>query len=415
MTVKYEYLVDGTAFTAAEYNTRFSQVFYEVNELPSDSASLGAFRHDHLPCLVGPAGHSESVLSVADGFTSKLELAFREGDTSCVEITAYGDFGTTGELANEIVSCMTGADFPSFQLGHDRADRVGAVLLMGNFLVREWLLQSGTTAYGALNEDALAVQAAFRLEYTSGGIPGQTVILERSVRALSPRLSISLDAATSVLIASGFRTDPSSYAKTQSTFDDSSSAHYCKIEFFDGDDAAVDIQEDFPSLDGADTLWALLNTDDEDDLVFAVITPTSFSDAAPTPVPGTDVKGVRLDKAATLARYEAGDKNAIVAQADDVPNGGLGAWDSMDDEWAWSITAASKYSGGAPLYLDSQTEQDLVLRSVLLPDDLPAGASLDKVTIVALQVGSLAEEGKYKVLVTKGNVTALPLHVRLMT
>ena len=73
MTVKYEFLVDGTKFAAVEYNTRFEPVFSWINSLTPESLSLGAFRQEHLPCLVGPAGVGEGKLTADwDGSSSTL-------------------------------------------------------------------------------------------------------------------------------------------------------------------------------------------------------------------------------------------------------------------------------------------------------------------------------------------------------
>ena len=52
MTIKYDYLGDGTAFEAAEFNTRFSVVYEGINSLCLDDLSLGAFRYNHLPMLI---------------------------------------------------------------------------------------------------------------------------------------------------------------------------------------------------------------------------------------------------------------------------------------------------------------------------------------------------------------------------
>lgn len=398
MTIKFNLLEDGTSFTAEEYNTRFEEVFTGLNALHPESVGLGAFRHNHLPSFVGPAGYTESALSVASGMRNRVNNSFDEGDTTCITITAITSIDMARD-ADDILSCMTASDFPSFQVGHEYADRVGAVLLMGNFLVREWKLQTGTTSYRDLNEDCLAVQAAFKLEYVNTSGATVTTILDRSIRALSPRLTVSKE-----ILSAGIKAgdDTTVLASTDSNFADSAVAgSYARITLTE-DGAAIDLETRYPSL------WASLNsTDDDDDLIFSWATypygPVNF----PT-VASEFSSGCRVDKSATLALHTAGTENVIKIQEADV----RAIWVSVTPTTLWLLLEPK--TAGAPMYLDTQTEQDFVLRSVLLPEDLDGG-TLQKVTIVANQHGSMVEEGKYKVLVTKGIVTALPLHVKRET
>ena len=405
MTIKFNLLEDGASFTAEEYNTRFEEVFTGLNALHPESVGLGAFRHNHLPSFVGPAGYTESALSVASGMRNRVNNSFDEGDTSCITITAITSTVADGMSgADEILSCMTASDFPSFQVGHEYADRVGAVLLMGNFLVREWKLQTGTTSYTDLNEDCLAVQAAFKLEYVSTSGATLTKTLERSVRALSPRLTIS-----KAIMSSGIKAgdDSTVLASTDSNFDDNAVAgSYARITLTESG-AAIDLETRYPSL------WTSLNsTDDDDDLIFSWAEGFGPEGSTTFPSHGSFSTGLRVDKSATVALHAAGTKNVIKIQADDVPDDSLTDWNSLAASGLWLIVEPK--TAGAPMYLDTQTEQDFVLRSVLLPEDLDGG-TLQKVTIVANQDGSMVEEGKYKVLVTKGIVTALPLHVKRET
>jgi|TARA_A100001391_G_scaffold181015_1_gene146760 hypothetical protein len=405
MTIKFNLLEDGTSFTAEEYNIRFQEVFTGLNAIRPDSVGLGAFRHNHLPSFVGPARYAESELSVTAGMRNRVDKGFDAGETSCITITAVSGTASDGMGdTDDILSCMTAADFPSFRIGHEYPDRVGAVLLMGNFLVREWKLQTGTTSYTDLNEDCLAVQAAFKLEYVNTSGATVTKILERSIRALSPRLSISKEIMSSGIKAGD---DSTVLASTDGDFDDNAVAgSYARITLAESS-AAIDLETRYPAL------WTALNsTDDDDDLIFSWA--EGFGPAGTTTFPsvGEFSTGLRVDKSATLALHAAGTKNVIKIQADDVPDDSLTAWNSVSASSLWLIVEPK--TAGAPMYQDTRTEQDLVLRSVLLPEDLDGG-TLQKVTIVANQVGSMVEEGKFKVLVTKGIVTALPLHVKRET
>jgi hypothetical protein len=404
MTIKYPYLEDGTPLKAAELNTRFGQVFEGLNLLHPESVGLGAFRHNHLPCLVGPADYSEDELSVADGFTSRTELSFNPAEVDCVVITSEKATTLNWAGADTIISCMTGSDFPSFQVGHQHADEVGAVVLLGNFHIEHWLLAdpAKTTSYRDLNEDTLAVQAAFKLHYTTSAGASATLILERSQRALSPRLSVSKEALASPQVAlSGGIYE----ASTNAEFDNQTHAETRKITIIDDASAAIDIETLYPDL------WTVLNsTDDDDDLVF------SFSGiVGPTLIPLAEIftSGVLVDKAETLALHAAGTKNVIKAQLTDVPDDNLPDWDGVANTTAWTIVQLT--GAGAPMYSDKETEQDLVMRSVLFSDDLPDRATLNQVSIVATQEGAMVGDGKYKVVTNKANLTALPLHVKRET
>lgn len=364
MTIKFNLLEDGTSFTAEEYNIRFQEVFTGLNAIRPDSVGLGAFRHNHLPSLVGPARHTESELSVAGGMRNRVNNSFSEGETSCITITAVSGAASDGMGdTDDILSCMTAADFPSFRIGHEYSDRVGAVLLMGNFLVREWKLQTGTTSYTDLNEDCLAVQAAFKLEYVNTSGATVTKILERSIRALSPRLSISKG-----IMSSGIKAgeDSTVLASTDGDFDDNAVAgSYARITLTESS-AAIDLETRYPAL------WTVLNsTDDDDDLIFSWA--EDSGPAGTTTFPGVEdfSTGLRVDKSATLALHAAGTKNVIKIQADDVPDDSLTAWNSVSASSQWLIVEPK--TAGAPMYQDTQTEQDLVLRSVLLPEDLDGG------------------------------------------
>ena len=59
MAIKYPYLGDGSPFNAESLNVRFDSLMGPasgVNAIGSPEVSRGAFRHNHLPSLVGHAG-----------------------------------------------------------------------------------------------------------------------------------------------------------------------------------------------------------------------------------------------------------------------------------------------------------------------------------------------------------------------
>ena len=467
MTVKYEYLVDGTKFAAVEYNTRFEPVFSWINSLTPESLSLGAFRQEHLPCLVGPAGVGEGKLTVgwdengAPDFTSDPDRASRgytalnnishdAGSSAAIDI--FRDHGfdwlTPAFSYTIILRCAWDADDPfsaaPIALSMRRGDlgRVGAIFLMGNFTVQRWMLgwDLGSTwitepTNRDLNEDALALSAAFAIHYiprnpdgTSAGSE-QTVVLQKSQRSLSPRLTVGWDNYVTETIAGSSDIYPSSERDLfiATTFNTDSSP---RVRIGDNTTSAgiyVDLERDLPDLweklnTGAGPLYLIISAPDNDGFHL------DASGEAPVllqTAPGFYYWGTPIDKDATVALHATGTLNEFVMDTDFVGTASTPHWPALSDldadpvDFRWGVVAG-KSAGGVPLVDDIHTDQDLALRTVLLPSDLPLTggatyAEVTKVEIVAAQDGSMAGDGKFTVLVTNSNLSVLPLHVKVVT
>ena len=297
---------------------------------------------------------------------------------------------------------------------------------------------------GHLNEDTLAVSAAFTVSYIPRNADGtattgsQTVVLQKSQRSLSPRLTIGWADYVDGLeeVVTNFNVpDPAERALFISSAFNTASAP----EVIIGDNLLpsalirVDIERDLPRL------WTQLNSSGQN-LYLAIHAPDHgghhLAAAGEAPVqlgPSTlSLHGTPIDKQATLDLHAAGHVNKLAMEKDFVgtdhtPNwAGLNDTDADPEDFRWTIFVGSS-GAGVPLpgYVivgeqDIHTDQDLALRTVLLPEDLRlvGGATYAEVTgvnMVATQDGAMAERGKYVVLTTNANLSVLPLHVKVVT
>ena len=73
---------------------------------------------------------------------------------------------------------------------------------------------------------------------------------------------------------------------------------------------------------------------------------------------------------------------------------------------------------GVPFIDDLWTNQDLPIRSVLLPSDLSDNAEIVQIDLVATLVGGMVSDvrgQRHTVFVTKANITALPIQAKVTT
>ena len=466
MTVKYEFLVDGTRFAAVEYNTRFEPVFSWVNSLTPESLSLGAFRQEHLPCLVGPAGVGEGILTadwegnsptlLSNGYTAVNNVDHGAGRSGCTRIiSTHGFDWDSGATEYDIIlRCSWDADDPTMaspvalSQDVDLRGRVGAMFLMGNFTVKRWMLTDSSGGESEpevahLNEDALAVSAAFTVSYIPRNADGtatagsQTAVLQKSQRSLSPRLTIGwADYVGSLEEVVSHLNVPIVAERDlfiSSAFNTVGNAYFGKVYLGSPSSPVIDIETDLPRL------WGRLNDSVGQYLYLTIEAPHNDGEylAGPGEAPvALDAAGLfcgtPIDKRATLDQHAAGVKNVLVMQEDFVgtahtPNWpGLNDTDADPEDFRWTIWQGSSGAGvplpGFPMEgeQDIHTDQDLVLRTVLLPEDLPlvGGATYAEVTgvsIVATQDGDMAVRGRYAVHTTSANLSVLPLHAKLVT
>ena len=116
----YTYLTDGTAYTAEALNSRLESVRDSLNSLESSAFAHGAFRHEHLPQLIGPSGREAGVF---DAFQSHVGIGF--------------DSSSSVRLMGTASVPVTRIDYPA---GIDMAaDNVTAFIILANFTIRRFL------------------------------------------------------------------------------------------------------------------------------------------------------------------------------------------------------------------------------------------------------------------------------------
>ena len=160
----YTYLTDGTAYTAKALNSRLESVRDSINSLDSSAFAHGAFRHEHLPQLIGPSGREAGVF---DAFQSHVGIGFDSGGSVTL-------VGTTPVPVPRV-------DYPA---GIDMAaDNVTAFIILANFNIRRFVDDGGADmpierAY----EDFIGTK--FTVMATEEDGTGQMV--PHSARAISP-------------------------------------------------------------------------------------------------------------------------------------------------------------------------------------------------------------------------------------
>lgn len=160
----YTYLTDGTAYTAEALNSRLESVRDSLNSLESSAFAHGAFRHEHLPQLIGPSGREAGVF---DAFQNHVGVGF--------------DSGSSVTLMGTAPVPVTRIDYPA---GIDMAaDNVTAFIILANFTIRRFLDDGGAAmpierAY----EDFIGTK--FTVMATEEDGTGQMV--PHSARAISP-------------------------------------------------------------------------------------------------------------------------------------------------------------------------------------------------------------------------------------
>ena len=177
--MSYDYLKDGTKFSAEEINDRTEAAAESVNSLDSNALAFGALRHEHLPQLIGPSGFAEG------GFTKFVSNKHLPFDGNSFAQAAY-------EGKRYLPVNVTYPTPISFE---DRD--IDAFIVLFNANVRSFQ-EFKDGSYYALNpernqknEDFLSVRFTIRVDVEwddSPFGPGSNLSLElpHTVRAVSP-------------------------------------------------------------------------------------------------------------------------------------------------------------------------------------------------------------------------------------
>lgn len=181
MPIDYKSLLDGTAFTAEELNSRFTGAQEDINALTGESVSMGGLRTEHVE---SPVGLSREGI-VAGGFPGYKEsfVGFNSRD--------YATDGTGSYAAGDAITTSGTPTNPelAFDIGIDLFDedqRINALVVMYNQFVLKFVTTSTDDgAWPAFAPPAdYALYASFTPRITFSD--GDTKMMDWATRAISP-------------------------------------------------------------------------------------------------------------------------------------------------------------------------------------------------------------------------------------
>lgn len=199
MAIDYTYLDPDSPFTADALNTRFDSAMSTlaggVNNLLPEDFAVGAFRHDHLPRLIGQDG-----LTLTE-FTEQTASIFGDANRfSVMRNNAFADFGAVAHGA-VIMELVYGAS-PGFYLVpavnvtmdlSESTENVGAILVLANIAVIKLVITDDPVTALVSDPDTWYFpaeerhRASFIIRITDSS--GASVDLDKTRRILSPRIT----------------------------------------------------------------------------------------------------------------------------------------------------------------------------------------------------------------------------------
>ena len=201
MAIKYPYLGDGSPFNAESLNVRFDSLMGPasgVNAIGSPEVSRGAFRHNHLPSLVGHAGRD--MASIENGFSSGTNGVFYRGEPptsgtflDTETITDWHQDSHLGFPQDVIYTHNLPTDAYSFVLQNfdavDNVDRIGAFIVLANIHVLQFKPKEQSPLTFPY-EKLMGLELGLALKCLLGPTEEITIVLDESVRSVSPRVTI---------------------------------------------------------------------------------------------------------------------------------------------------------------------------------------------------------------------------------
>tara|TARA_R100001510_G_C7642412_1_gene200006 strand:+ start:760 stop:1563 length:804 start_codon:yes stop_codon:yes gene_type:complete len=176
MSIKFEYLEDGTPYVASVLNQRTSAVTSTLNALTREELALGALRTEHVPTPIGIAGGGPAAEILTRSLSTDARLPPATHTTS------------GGVFTQPVIDFVTPIDFS------DPDQAVDAIVVLANIQVIRFLNSQGneltvppTTGGHYAIEDAIQATFSIALEYV--GFPAAD--FEKSNRTISPGLAIS--------------------------------------------------------------------------------------------------------------------------------------------------------------------------------------------------------------------------------
>lgn len=189
MPIVYPYLPTNTSFTADPLNLRFEEFIGDasgLNSLTVEDLSVGALRHNHLPRLVQLEGYTYSELTAAYPTDPNQNLF------SVMKNVAFGSSGSvtgaTDVLTHTQTTPLTLDMRPLVGVQH-----ISAIIVLANINIQR-IVVDAQEPFAAPCEDRHLVEVEIRVEDNFSPIP-RNVSIQRTARALSPRVTINYEAA----------------------------------------------------------------------------------------------------------------------------------------------------------------------------------------------------------------------------
>jgi hypothetical protein len=179
MPIDYKSLLDGTAFTAEELNSRFSGAQEELNALTGESVSMGGLRTEHVE---SPVGIAKEIMDAASQTQNFVGYNSRDYGTDGVGSYNAGDqISATGTPTNPEITF--GQDLDLF----DEDQRISALVIMYNQFVLKFVPDDGAMTRGTADYGLFA-HFTPRITFSDGSSEWQ-VEVPWATRAISPGLS----------------------------------------------------------------------------------------------------------------------------------------------------------------------------------------------------------------------------------
>jgi hypothetical protein len=185
MAITYTYLDPGSEFTASSLNLRFEAAIGTaggLNQLSVEDLSVGAFRHNHLPRLLLPAG-------VSDVTTYEDMSGLGSGSRNIFSTMKHTSFGVTTPITGDtsvVDITYVGLAFP---LGMDTTSHVGAVIVLANADLDRIDVETAQGKSGTWLPNEDVHYGTFWIRITDS--LNNDYDLPRTYRTLSPRVTIS--------------------------------------------------------------------------------------------------------------------------------------------------------------------------------------------------------------------------------
>tara|TARA_R110002074_G_scaffold96265_1_gene209225 strand:+ start:71 stop:883 length:813 start_codon:yes stop_codon:yes gene_type:complete len=186
MSINYVYMPTNTAFEANALNLRFETFMgtaQGLNALTPEDLMLGAFRHNHVPRLLQREDYTYEQLYASLGPSMNRFSVMRN--------TLFD----SGSGVSDLTTVLTHTQTYPFVLGMatnilPERENIAAIIVLANICIEQFIMKQGSQGTSYPREDKDYVLASLWVEDSTG----KNEQIPKTVRALSPRITISVTA-----------------------------------------------------------------------------------------------------------------------------------------------------------------------------------------------------------------------------